>query len=100
MVLPRKDGLAVLDHLRHRANRPRILVLSARNQVSDRISVLNMGADDYLAKPFSFDELLARLRALSRRPKAAKLLFLSMGAMSIYPLTRLVDVAGATPPRF
>jgi two-component system copper resistance phosphate regulon response regulator CusR len=66
--LPRLDGFGVLRALPRNGERPRVLVLSARDRVSDRIDALNAGADDYLVKPFSFDELLARLHALARRP--------------------------------
>ncbi len=67
LVMPRVDGVQVLQELKSRKSKPRILVLSARDQVSDRVGALNLGADDYLVKPFAFDELLARLMALSRR---------------------------------
>lgn len=93
--LPRKDGLAVLHHLRHNSRRPRVLVLSARDQVCDRIGALNQGADDYLVKPFSFDELVARLHALGRRPQEAKLIVLSVGRLSLNPQARMVEVDGA-----
>jgi two-component system copper resistance phosphate regulon response regulator CusR len=67
LVMPHVDGVQVLQELKSRKSKPRILVLSARDQVQDRVDALNLGADDYLVKPFSFDELLARLMALSRR---------------------------------
>lgn len=66
--LPRLDGFGVLRALPSDGERPRVLVLSARDQVSDRVDALNAGADDYLIKPFAFEELLARLHALARRP--------------------------------
>lgn len=66
--LPRLDGFGVLRALPATGERPRVLVLSARDQVGDRIDALNAGADDYMVKPFAFEELLARLRALARRP--------------------------------
>jgi DNA-binding response OmpR family regulator len=68
LMLPKIDGLAVLRNLRARNDAVRVLVLSARDQVADRVTALDAGADDYLVKPFAFDELLARLRALRRRP--------------------------------
>lgn len=68
LMLPRRDGLTVLRDLPQRDKRPRVLVLSARDQVEDRVGALNAGADDYLVKPFAFEELLARLHALARRP--------------------------------
>ncbi|MEO8958031.1 MAG: response regulator transcription factor [Rudaea sp.] len=66
--LPRLDGYGVLRALPVGGQRPRVLVLSARDQVGDRIEALNAGADDYLVKPFAFEEVLARLHALARRP--------------------------------
>lgn len=66
--LPRLDGFGVLRALPAGGRRPRVLVLSARDRVSDRIDALHAGADDYLVKPFAFEELLARLQALARRP--------------------------------
>lgn len=72
LMLPRVDGLTILRNLAQQKARPRVLVLSARDQVADRIDALDTGADDYLVKPFSFDELLARLHALARRPKLAQ----------------------------
>lgn len=72
LMLPHVDGMTVLRRLAQRKSRPRVLVLSARDQVTDRIGALDAGADDYLVKPFSFDELVARLHALARRPKQAQ----------------------------
>lgn len=66
--LPRLDGFGVLRALPSGGTRPRVLVLSARDRVGDRVEALNAGADDYLVKPFAFEELLARLHALARRP--------------------------------
>ena len=68
-MLPRRDGLNVIEQLRREGNQTQILVLSALSQVEDKITGLNQGADDYLAKPYSFDELLARVEALGRRIK-------------------------------
>ncbi|MGB5098474.1 MAG: response regulator, partial [Porticoccaceae bacterium] len=65
--LPKVDGMAVLARLRARRVPTRVLVLSARDQIGDRIAALDAGADDYLVKPFALDELIARLRALGRR---------------------------------
>ena len=70
--LPRLDGFGVLRALPESGARPRVLVLSARDQVGDRIAALNSGADDYLVKPFAFEEVLARLHALARRPIEAR----------------------------
>lgn len=67
VMLPGLDGVAVCRTLRQRGNLVPVLMLTARGKVPDRVAGLDAGADDYLAKPFSFDELLARLRALHRR---------------------------------
>jgi DNA-binding response OmpR family regulator len=68
ILLPRLDGVALLRELRRRGLRTPILLLTARDAVDDRVAGLDAGADDYLVKPFSFSELLARVRALLRRP--------------------------------
>lgn len=90
--LPGMDGLSVLRHIQGRASRPRILVLSARDQIADRIDALNRGADDYMVKPFSFDELVARLHALARRSKDAQTPQLTIGELSLDPVARTVHV--------
>ena len=66
-VLPDLDGLALCGRLRERGVRTRLLMLSVRDAVGDRVAALGAGANDYLLTPFAFDELLARLRALARR---------------------------------
>lgn len=71
LLLPDMDGLKVLEKLRNRKVCPPVLILSALGAVDDRVKGLERGADDYLAKPFSFNELLARVRALLRRGHAA-----------------------------
>lgn len=72
LVLPKVGGLDVLKKLRGRGVQTPVLCLTARDQVSDRVQGLDAGADDYLVKPFSFDELLARCRALLRRGSAPR----------------------------
>src|SRR4051812_6173321 len=67
VMLPVKSGLEVCRELRARGNRVPVLMLTARDTVHDRVAGLDTGADDYLTKPFAFEELLARLRALLRR---------------------------------
>ncbi len=83
LMLPEVDGLSLLRELMHRAQRPRVLVLSARDQLEDRVQALDIGADDYLVKPFAFDELLARLHALARRPAQALLPRIELGRLHI-----------------
>lgn len=69
LLLPGMDGRAVLAELRRRGKRTPVLVLSALDGVAERVRLLDGGADDFLVKPFDFEELVARLRALSRRPR-------------------------------
>ena len=68
-LLPGMDGLTICKKLREEENHTSIIILTAKGQIADRVEGLNSGADDYLTKPFAFEELLARIRALSRRPK-------------------------------
>ena len=70
--LPGRDGMAVCRELRAQGKKTPILMLTARDSVDDRVRGLDAGADDYLIKPFAFQELLARLRALARRPAAVQ----------------------------
>jgi two-component system response regulator MprA len=72
VMMPNVDGLSACRRLRERGERLPILMLTARHTVSDRVEGLDAGADDYLVKPFAVDELLARLRALLRRPAPAE----------------------------
>ena len=69
-MLPKRDGLSVIQALRKAGNHTPVLILSALGQVDDRVTGLRAGGDDYLPKPFAFTELLARIEALGRRPKA------------------------------
>ncbi|MGA2910919.1 MAG: response regulator transcription factor [Candidatus Microgenomates bacterium] len=69
LMLPRMDGMEICRKLRAEENHTPILILTARGELADKVNGLNTGADDYLVKPFAFEELLARVRALSRRPK-------------------------------
>jgi two-component system copper resistance phosphate regulon response regulator CusR len=73
LMIPGKDGFAVCEEIRSGGNNIPILMLTARDTVEDRIQGLDIGADDYLTKPFEFGELLARLRALLRRPRGEML---------------------------
>lgn len=69
LLLPKMDGITICKNLRAKQIHTPILMLTARGQIQDKVEGLNSGADDYLTKPFSFEELLARVRALIRRPK-------------------------------
>ena len=83
LMLPGQDGFAVCRRLRAEGVDTPILIVTARHQVSDRVTGLDAGADDYLVKPFAFDELLARLRALSRRGRSRHL----TATLGVGPLT-------------
>lgn len=72
LMLPKMDGMEICKKLRAEGNHVPILMLTALGEVSDKVEGLNSGADDYLVKPFAFEELLARVKALVRRPKEAK----------------------------
>jgi len=72
VMLPRLDGLEVCRRMRHGGDDTPVLMLTARDEVADRVAGLDAGADDYLPKPFALEELLARLRALLRRAKASE----------------------------
>jgi DNA-binding response OmpR family regulator len=89
-LLPGRDGLAVCRALRVSGNSTPILMLTARDSVSDRVSGLGTGADDYLTKPFAFDELLARIRALLRRSRTAQPVVLRVADLTLDPVTRRV----------
>ena len=90
ILLPRKDGFAVLRALRERRIETPVLILTARDTVPDRVAGLDLGADDYLTKPFAFDELLARVRALLRRGQGRRLPLLKVGDLALDPATREV----------
>ena len=95
ILLPELDGLAVCRELRKRGVRAPILMLTARDTVDDRVAGLDAGADDYLIKPFALKELLARLRALTRRTSdASKLTALEIGDLSLDTLTHRVKRGG------
>jgi DNA-binding response OmpR family regulator len=69
LMLPKMDGMTICKKLRSEENHTPILILTAKGEVGDKVEGLNSGADDYLVKPFAFAELVARIKALSRRPK-------------------------------
>jgi DNA-binding response OmpR family regulator len=94
LMLPQVDGLTVLRTLRERGKSTHVLILSARDLVEDRIQGLRLGADDYLVKPFSFDELCARIEALVRRSYRAKNPVIRNGLLEINTAARRVAVAG------
>ncbi len=92
--LPDRSGFEVARRLRHDGHQVPILMLTARDAVSDRVEGLDAGADDYLVKPFAYEELLARLRALGRRPPARKAVRLAAGPIALDEAKRRVTVDG------
>jgi len=92
--LPKVDGMAVLAHLRERGTPTRVLVLSARDQLGDRVAALDAGADDYLVKPFALDELIARLHALGRRYHGDTTPRLAAGNLELDTARRVARCAG------
>lgn len=94
VVIPPPDGFEVCRTLRRRGRWAPILLLSARDGVHDRVNGLDAGANDYLPKPFSFDELAARLRALTRRRVSERPAQLVVGDLTLDPATRQVTRSG------
>ena len=92
--LPDKSGFDVARVLRTGGSQVPILMLTARDSVNDRVEGLDAGADDYLVKPFAYEELLARLRALGRRPPSRKSAALKTGPIELDETTRRVTVSG------
>jgi DNA-binding response OmpR family regulator len=92
--LPRADGLELTRRIRHNAYALPILILTARDALSDRVQGLDGGADDYMVKPFELPELLARLRALLRRSQAATSATLSFGALTLDTALRQAHANG------
>ena len=93
LMLPKIDGLSVLAQLRRDGNDCHVLILSANDQTEDRIRGLDLGADDYLVKPFSFDELVSRLRALNRRRCGSKSPAIEINGVIIDSVSRQVTFA-------
>ena len=93
--LPKKSGLELLAHWRRQKNGVPVLIITARDAVSDRIRGLDAGADDYLVKPFDLDELAARLRALLRRHSGRATPLIEHGALTLDPASHEVTLAGA-----
>lgn len=104
LMLPKIDGLTVLTRLRAAGDDCHVLILSANDQTEDRVRGLDLGADDYLVKPFSFDELVSRLRALNRRRSGVKNPVVEIDGVRLDTVARQVSFAGEpialTPQEF
>jgi DNA-binding response OmpR family regulator len=90
LMLPKMDGLTILSRLRAEGRTTHVLILTAKDTVPDRVRGLDLGADDYLVKPFAFEELLARIRALARRAYTAKNPSVEVGDLRIETPTQRV----------
>ena len=95
--MPKLSGLEVIRRLRLRGAALPVLMLTARDAASDRVTGLDEGADDYLVKPFDFSELLARVRALQRRGEAMQSLVINVGGLQLDTVTREVSVGSLRP---
>jgi len=91
LMLPKRDGFTVLRTARARHVETPVLILTARDGVSDKVTGLDLGADDYLTKPFAFDEFLARVRALLRRGTGQRVPVLRLADLTLDPSTREVS---------
>jgi DNA-binding response OmpR family regulator len=96
LMLPGRDGLQILRTLRQRGDKTPVLVLTARDTLEDRVTGLDSGADDYLVKPFAFEEVLARIRALLRRGRVSEPLRLRVADLDLDIVTRKVIRSGRT----
>lgn len=94
IMMPGRDGLSVLRQLRQARNNTPVLLLTARGEVSERVEGLNLGADDYMAKPFAMDELIARIHALTRRGTGERSTILRVADLTMNLITREVTRAG------
>ena len=95
LTLPGRDGLEILKAMRDRGIKTPVLALTARDSLQDRVLGLDTGADDYMVKPFAFAELVARIRALVRRGRAAEIPRLSVADLELDLITRKVSRRGS-----
>ncbi|UMR30883.1 response regulator transcription factor [Massilia sp. MB5] len=94
VMVPGRDGLSILKGLRREGRNTPVILLTARNELDDRLQGLNLGADDYLAKPFFVEELVARIHALLRRVSGERQNVLSVGPLKLDRLSRVAEVDG------
>lgn len=90
IMLPGRDGLSILRHLREHHNTVPVVVVTARSELEERLEGLNLGADDYITKPFFVEELIARIQAVRRRASGEKLSLLQVGELTVNLITREV----------
>ena len=94
IMVPGRDGLAILKALRRDGRDTPVILLTARNELDDRLEGLNLGADDYLAKPFYVEELIARIHALLRRVSGERQNVLTAGPLKLDRLSRVAELDG------
>lgn len=94
IMLPGRDGLGVVRQMREKGISTPVLLLTARGEIREKVEGLNAGADDYLSKPFALEELVARVRALSRRKPDSKPIVLKIADLTLDTITRQVRRAG------
>lgn len=94
IMLPDNNGLRLLEHIRAMGKRENVIIVSARNSLEDKVYGLEIGADDYLPKPFHTAELIARVKSVLRRGRTAGELLIEFGNVSINPESRTVMVGG------
>lgn len=90
IMVPGKDGLAILKNLRRQGRNVPVILLTARNELDDRLEGLNLGADDYIAKPFFVEELVARIHAVVRRSQGDRQNLLCVGPLKLDRISRIV----------
>jgi DNA-binding response OmpR family regulator len=98
LMLPGMDGAAITEKVRQENVTTPIIILTARNETEHKVDLLNKGADDYIIKPFSFDELLARINSVLRRPTVTKPVVLCVGDIEMDMATRVVRKGGTEVP--
>jgi two-component system, OmpR family, response regulator len=96
IMLPGKDGLSILRNLRERKNPLPVILLTARSELNERLEGLNLGADDYLTKPFHIEELIARIHAVTRRAAGTSQSILGVADLKMNLLTRTVTRGGCS----
>ena len=98
LMLPGIDGATITETVRKEGVTTPIMILTARNETEHKVDLLNKGADDYVVKPFSFDELLARINSVLRRPASAQPVVLQVGPLEMDTATRTVKKDGEEVP--
>lgn len=94
IMLPDGSGLKLLEHIRNLKKRENVIIISARNSIEDKVAGLDLGADDYLAKPFHITELIARVKSVLRRGRSHGELTIELGNVTLHPDSRRVEIEG------